>query len=383
MKAIDEPPCLAVGTDVSAKYRGAFCEAKIKTVKRLLKLKVTYKHDSSTQMVQDDQVLGLPRVGAIVEVKTEDGMCLEAVVNRLTDGSWYTVVFDDGDERTLRRSSLCLKGERHFAESETLDQLPLTNPEHFGTPVIGKKSNRGRRSNPVPSEEVDEEEEEEVEAEVEEQAQDDLIGKVVLLDLENENKLATNIGLVVSSSCSEEVAVKKDHCFVRLFTDGRFLTVPKTNLQEVGPDCALKVDPSLKPILDVALEFKDERIVPTSWRAELSEDSTTTDDDDDEQEDDDDDVEQKGDRKSAKEEPEEEAFPVEKENFLQHLYKFMEDKGTPINKTPFLGYRVLNLYKLYRLVQEKGGYDGVRVFLLYSTCFMLFVFFSHIFDRQR
>ena len=27
-------------------------------------------------------------------------------------------VFDDGDERTLRRSSLCLKGERHFAESE-------------------------------------------------------------------------------------------------------------------------------------------------------------------------------------------------------------------------------------------------------------------------
>ena len=93
-------------------------------------------------------------------------------------------VFDDGDEKTLRRTSLCLKGERHFAESEvsylidglqasrvylflmlrmsdtcrryvlkdchpavtqTLDQLPLTNPEHFGTPVIGKKSNRGGR----------------------------------------------------------------------------------------------------------------------------------------------------------------------------------------------------------------------------------------------
>lgn len=28
---------------------------------------------------------------------------------------------------------------------QTLDQLPLTNPEHFGTPVIGKKSNRGGR----------------------------------------------------------------------------------------------------------------------------------------------------------------------------------------------------------------------------------------------
>lgn len=31
---------------------------------------------------------------------------------------WLYLVFDDGDERTLRRTSLCLKGERHFAESE-------------------------------------------------------------------------------------------------------------------------------------------------------------------------------------------------------------------------------------------------------------------------
>ncbi|PNI83596.1 ARID4A isoform 4 [Pan troglodytes] len=39
MKAADEPAYLTVGTDVSAKYRGAFCEAKIKTVKRLVKVK--------------------------------------------------------------------------------------------------------------------------------------------------------------------------------------------------------------------------------------------------------------------------------------------------------------------------------------------------------
>lgn len=31
---------MTVGTDVSAKYRGAFCEAKIKTAKRLVKVKV-------------------------------------------------------------------------------------------------------------------------------------------------------------------------------------------------------------------------------------------------------------------------------------------------------------------------------------------------------
>lgn len=30
----------------------------------------------------------------------------------------FLLVFDDGDERTLRRSQLCLKGEKHFIESE-------------------------------------------------------------------------------------------------------------------------------------------------------------------------------------------------------------------------------------------------------------------------
>lgn len=30
----------------------------------------------------------------------------------------FLAVFDDGDERTLRRTSLCLKGGRHFNESE-------------------------------------------------------------------------------------------------------------------------------------------------------------------------------------------------------------------------------------------------------------------------
>ncbi|OBS82634.1 hypothetical protein A6R68_23379, partial [Neotoma lepida] len=65
----DEPAYLTVGTDVSAKYRGAFCEAKIKTVKRLVKVKV----------------------GAIVETRTSDGSFQEAIISKLTDASWYTV----------------------------------------------------------------------------------------------------------------------------------------------------------------------------------------------------------------------------------------------------------------------------------------------------
>ena len=33
-------------------------------------------------------------------------------------GYFKISVFDDGDERTLRRTMLCLKGEKHFVESE-------------------------------------------------------------------------------------------------------------------------------------------------------------------------------------------------------------------------------------------------------------------------
>uniref|UniRef100_A0A8K9UVC3 Tudor domain-containing protein n=1 Tax=Oncorhynchus mykiss TaxID=8022 RepID=A0A8K9UVC3_ONCMY len=111
MKPADsEPPYLTVGTDVSAKYRGAFCEAKIKTAKRLVKAKVTFKPDLTTAEVHDDSIQGPLKVGAVVEVKNPDGVYQEASINKLTDCSIYTVVFDDGDEKTLRRSSLCLKG---------------------------------------------------------------------------------------------------------------------------------------------------------------------------------------------------------------------------------------------------------------------------------
>lgn len=40
-QTLEEPAYLTVGTDVSAKYRGAFCEAKIKTAKKLVKAKVS------------------------------------------------------------------------------------------------------------------------------------------------------------------------------------------------------------------------------------------------------------------------------------------------------------------------------------------------------
>ncbi|KAJ8946446.1 hypothetical protein NQ318_014434 [Aromia moschata] len=69
------------------------------------------------------------QVGQLVQAKHPDKKELvDATITKIQDCSQYTVVFDDGDITTLRRTALCLKSGRHFNESETLDQLPLTHP---------------------------------------------------------------------------------------------------------------------------------------------------------------------------------------------------------------------------------------------------------------
>uniref|UniRef100_A0A669QN87 AT-rich interaction domain 4A n=1 Tax=Phasianus colchicus TaxID=9054 RepID=A0A669QN87_PHACC len=360
-RAADEPAYLTVGTDVSAKYRGAFCEAKIKTVKRLVKVKVVLKGDNSTQLVQDDQVKGPLRVGAMVETKMPDGSFQEAVISKLTDASWYTVVFDDGDERTLRRTSLCLKGERHFAESETLDQLPLTNPEHFGTPVIGKKSNRGRRSSLPVTEDEKEEESSEEEDEDKRRLNDELLGKVVSVTC-NSEKADWYPALVVSPSCNDDVTVKKDQCLVRSFADSKFYSVARKDIKEVDALNLPKSESSPKKGLQEASTFLSTKVVPRNWKMDISEimESSSSDEEDgaaaetDEEE-------IKREEKNEEVQPEEELDPEERDNFLQQLYKFMEDRGTPINKPPVLGYKDLNLFKLFRLVYQQGGCDNVSV----------------------
>ncbi|XP_037688552.1 AT-rich interactive domain-containing protein 4A isoform X1 [Choloepus didactylus] len=370
MKAADEPAYLTVGTDVSAKYRGAFCEAKIKTVKRLVKVKVLLKQDNTTQLVQDDQVKGPLRVGAIVETRTSDGSFQEAIISKLTDASWYTVVFDDGDERTLRRTSLCLKGERHFAESETLDQLPLTNPEHFGTPVIAKKTNRGRRSSLPVTEDEKEEESSEEEDEDKRRLNDELLGKVVSV-ISTSEKNEWYPALVISPSCNDDITVKKDQCLVRSFTDSKFYSIARKDIKEVDIFNLPESDLSAKPELQKASIFIKTRVVPDNWKMDISEilESSSSDDEAGPAEENDEEKEKEA-KKEEEEVPEEELDPEERDNFLQQLYKFMEDRGTPINKPPVLGYKDLNLFKLFRLVYHQGGCDNIDSGAVWKQIYM-------------
>uniref|UniRef100_A0A673IVJ4 AT-rich interactive domain-containing protein 4A-like n=1 Tax=Sinocyclocheilus rhinocerous TaxID=307959 RepID=A0A673IVJ4_9TELE len=349
------------------KYRGAFCEAKIKTVKRIVKVKIVLKGDSTSQVVQDDQVKGPLRVGSTVEVKSPEGRHSEAVISKLTDASWYTVVFDDGDEKTLRRTSLCLKGERHFAESETLDQLPLTNPEHFGTPVIGKKTNRGRRSSQAVAEDEKESSSSEDDDDDRRRLNDDLLGKVASIQSGSDSD-SWHYVLVISPSCNDDLTVKKDQCLVRSFADSKFHTVARKDVQEVNIGTLSKPECSNRKGFEAAHYFLQARQVPDNWKVNLSEilESSSSDEEDHSK---DGEGEEK-EKEPEPEEPDDEPDPEERDHFLQQLYKFMEDRGTPINKPPVLGYKDLNLFKLFRLVYVHGGCDNIESGSIWKQIYM-------------
>ncbi|KAM8891158.1 AT-rich interactive domain-containing protein 3B-like [Spinachia spinachia] len=46
---------------------------------------------------------------------------------------------------------------------------------------------------------------------------------------------------------------------------------------------------------------------------------------------------------------------LQRKEFLDDLFVFMQKRGTPVNRIPIMAKQVLDLYKLYKLVTEKGG----------------------------
>lgn len=45
----------------------------------------------------------------------------------------------------------------------------------------------------------------------------------------------------------------------------------------------------------------------------------------------------------------------ERKPFLDRLFAFLEEKGTPISNMPVISKQPIDLYRLYFIVQEKGG----------------------------
>ncbi|XP_050308409.1 AT-rich interactive domain-containing protein 4B isoform X2 [Anthonomus grandis grandis] len=346
---MDDPPYLSVGTAVSAKYKGAFCEAKVSKVERVVKCKVTFKTGLGAATVSDNEIKGTLRVGQQVLVKHPDFKDLvEATITKIQDSSQYTVVFDDGDITTLRRSALCLKSGRHFNESETLDQLPLTHPEHFGIPVMGPGTRRGRRNRLMKDESSEEEVETVVQNRIDLEVYAPDIGRVVSVET-GETKRGKEKwfpGLIVIPSAQPTVKINvKEEFLIRSFRDDRYYTVPKKEVNEYNRDSPEKIDSSgLAEAVQKANKFLDNNELPLHWeKRSLFNITTDTDSDDD-----------NGSETEEDDEPSE-----EKDRFVAQLYKYMDDSGTPLNKTPTVSNKDIDLHRLFRVVEKMGGYNRV------------------------
>ncbi|CAF0837113.1 unnamed protein product [Brachionus calyciflorus] len=275
----DPPLVLEEGTEVSAKFKGAFCEAKIKKVDRIVKCKITLKTTNESQTVNDSNILNatgqkIPlndlKQGQLVYIsKTSEvnpSNLQLATLNRIIDQSVYTVVFNDGDEKCLKRSFIRFKGEKHYLDSETLNNAPLNNPEHFLYPIKSQVKQS-------PNSSFTESKKQNCGSDIESEAES------------------------ISNTTCTSLSVK--------------------NKKEQGDR-----------------ENDDEALADGEGDDDNEENISTSSSDD--------------------------YPPEEKDLFVAQLYKFMDDRGTPMNKVPSINKIDIDLHKLYIIVKKFGGYNKVN-----------------------
>ncbi|KAJ8400964.1 hypothetical protein AAFF_G00389210 [Aldrovandia affinis] len=59
----------------------------------------------------------------------------------------------------------------------------------------------------------------------------------------------------------------------------------------------------------------------------------------------------------------------EEKRFGAGLYSFMKDRGTPIERIPHLGFKQINLWRIYKAVEKLGGYDSVTARRLWKNVY--------------
>uniref|UniRef100_A0A668RU96 ARID domain-containing protein n=1 Tax=Oreochromis aureus TaxID=47969 RepID=A0A668RU96_OREAU len=60
---------------------------------------------------------------------------------------------------------------------------------------------------------------------------------------------------------------------------------------------------------------------------------------------------------------------MEEKAFVSSLHSFMKEKGTPIERIPHLGFKQINLWKIYKAVDKLGGYDSVTARRLWKKVY--------------
>ena len=123
---------LPIGTAVSAKFRGAFCEARISDCIPNVKYKILVTKSNETVSLEASEIDLISPPRGHDRCKTDEVYPAESVVKILKtnqvglvkktiDASSYTIIFDDNDMSTVLRHELKLKGQKHYKDFETLD----------------------------------------------------------------------------------------------------------------------------------------------------------------------------------------------------------------------------------------------------------------------
>ncbi|KNC80732.1 hypothetical protein, variant [Sphaeroforma arctica JP610] len=125
---------LPVGQEVSAKFRGAFCEAVVRSSSNEVQVHVNFTDKSvSSRVVPLKELRGNVVLGGLVQGPTGSarGQFDDCVITRIVDKSVYEVEFDDGDLKNLKRNNIRPKGRAYFTNDTTIESLPLMDPEKF------------------------------------------------------------------------------------------------------------------------------------------------------------------------------------------------------------------------------------------------------------
>ncbi|XP_041089579.1 AT-rich interactive domain-containing protein 5A-like isoform X1 [Polyodon spathula] len=59
----------------------------------------------------------------------------------------------------------------------------------------------------------------------------------------------------------------------------------------------------------------------------------------------------------------------EEKSFVANLYAFMKERNTPIERIPHLGFKQVNLWRIYKAVEKLGGYDSVTARRLWKNVY--------------
>lgn len=129
---------LGIGTKVSANYEGRWHKAKVKSVDKQIKVRVTLKDPNgsgtmgqSLTICDHDIISTISdaplQTNVVVKMKHPDNneQVVEANVVQIHDQSKYTVIFNDGNIATLKRNALSLK-KNLKKRSEAPPQVAVT-----------------------------------------------------------------------------------------------------------------------------------------------------------------------------------------------------------------------------------------------------------------